>query len=77
MCHDFEDEIVKNKAFEHANVIFTELWALANEIMLSIMQNFKFFSKTNFRSTGVYVLSSISKTLHNFSTGFFPVYRGQ
>ena len=38
----FEDEIVHNKAFEHANLIFTELWALTNEIMLNIMQNFKF-----------------------------------
>ena len=34
------------------------------------------FSKTNFRLTRVYVLSSISKTLHNFSTGFFAMYRG-
>ena len=34
------------------------------------------FSKTNFGPTGVYVLSSISRTLHNFSTGFFSIYRG-
>ena len=34
------------------------------------------FSKTNFRPTGVNVLSSISKTLHNFSTGFSPMHRG-
>ena len=38
----FEDEIVNNKAFEHANVIFTVPWALANEIMLNVIQNFKF-----------------------------------
>ena len=37
----FEDEIVNNKAFEHANLIFTEPWALKNEIMLNIMQKFK------------------------------------
>ena len=37
----FEDEIVNNKAFEHANLIFTEPWALTNEIM-NIMQNVKF-----------------------------------
>ena len=43
----FEDEIVNNKAFEQANLIFTEPWALTNEIMLNIMQNFK----TNFRPT--------------------------
>ena len=49
----FEDEIVNNKAFEHSNQIFTEPWVLANNIMLNIMQNFKFFSKTNFRPTGV------------------------
>ena len=29
----------------------------------------------NFKLTGVYVLSSISVTLHNFSTGFFPMCR--
>ena len=73
----FEDEVVNNKAFQHANLIFTEPWALTNGIMLNILQNFKFdFLKTNFRSTGEYVLSSISKILHSFSTGFFPMYRG-
>ena len=30
------------KIFEHANLIFTEPWALANQIMLNAMQNFKF-----------------------------------
>ena len=35
----FEDEIVNNKAFEHANLIFTKPWALTNEIMLNIKQN--------------------------------------
>ena len=60
----FEDEIVKNKAFEHANRIFIEPWALTNEFMLNIMQNFNFdFLKANFG-------------LHNFSAGFFPMYRG-
>ena len=37
----FGDEIINNNAFEHANLIFTETWALRNEIMLSIMQTFK------------------------------------
>ena len=47
----FEDEIVNNKAFEHANLIFTEPWALANEVMLNIMQNFKFgFLKKEFEA---------------------------
>ena len=27
--------------FEHANLIFAESWALANEIMLNIIQNYK------------------------------------
>ena len=27
---------------EHANLIFIEPWVLMNEIMLNIMQNFKF-----------------------------------
>ena len=45
----FEDEIVNNNAFEHTNLIFTAPWALTNEIMLSIMQNFKFdFLKSEF-----------------------------
>ena len=38
----FEGEIINNKTLEHASLIFTELWALANEIMLNIMQNFKY-----------------------------------
>ena len=33
------------------------------------------FSKPKFSPTGVYVSSSISKTLLNFPTGFFPMYR--
>ena len=73
----FEDEIVNTKAFEDANLIFTEPWALTNKIMSNIMQNLNLiFSKTNFRPIGLYALSSISKTLHNFSTGFSPMYRG-
>ena len=44
-----EDEIINNKTLEPASLIFTELWALANEIMLNIMQNFKFdFLKNKF-----------------------------
>ena len=45
----FEDERVHNKSFEHASLIFTEPWALTNEIMLKIIQNFKFdFLKKEF-----------------------------
>ena len=32
----FADGIVSNKAFEHANLIFTEPWTLMNEITLNI-----------------------------------------
>ena len=47
----FEDEIFNKKAFEHANLIFTEPWALTNETMLNIMQNFKFdFLKNEFQA---------------------------
>ena len=60
---------MKNKTFEHPSLTFTESWTLANEIMLIIMQNFKYFSIANFGSTGVYVLSSVSRTLHNFCKG--------
>ena len=45
----FENEIVNNKAFDLANLIFTDPWALKNEIILNIMQNFKFdFLKNEF-----------------------------
>ena len=45
---------------------------MTNEIMLYIMQNFKFhFLENELRPIGVHVLSSISKALLNFSTGFF------
>ena len=47
----FEDEIINNKTFEHAGLIFTEPWALANEITLNMMQNFKFdFLENEFRA---------------------------
>ena len=45
----FEDEIVNSKVFEHADLIFTELCLLMNEIMLNIIQNFKIdFLKNEF-----------------------------
>ena len=46
----FEDEMVYNKAIEQANLIITDPWALlTNEIMLNIIQNFKFdFLKNEF-----------------------------
>ena len=37
----FENETIK-RIFEHASLIFTEPWALEDEIMLNIMRNFKF-----------------------------------
>ena len=49
----FENEIVNNKAFDYANLIFTDPWALKNEIILNIMQNFKFdFLKNKFEADG-------------------------
>ena len=45
----FEDKIINSKTLEHAALVFTERWALANKIMLNIMQNFKFdFLKNEF-----------------------------
>ena len=38
----FENEIVDNKAFEQLSLIIAETWALSNQNMLNIMQNFKF-----------------------------------
>ena len=47
----FEAEIVNNEGFEQANLIFTEPWALTNEIMLNINQNFKLdFLKNKFEA---------------------------
>ena len=41
--------IFEDATFEDANLIFTASWALTNEIMLNIMQNFKFdFLKNEF-----------------------------
>ena len=45
----FEDEITNEKTLENANLFVTETRSLANEIMLNIMQNFKFdFLKKEF-----------------------------
>ena len=45
----FEDETINNKAFEHANMNFTEPWALTNEIMFNFIQNVKLdFLKNEF-----------------------------
>ena len=44
--------------------------------MLNIMENFKFyFVKSDFGTIGMYVLSVISRTLHNFSDGSFQCIR--
>ena len=74
----FKNDIVNNKGSQHANLIFTEPWVLANEIMLNVMLIFNLtFSKSNFKPTGVNALTSIFKTLHSFSTEFFPMCRGK
>ena len=38
----FENEIINKKTFEHASLIFTEPWTLANEIILNMIQKLKF-----------------------------------
>ena len=38
----FENKIINKNTLEHASLIFTKPLALAYEIMLNIMQNFKF-----------------------------------
>ena len=38
----FKDEMINNKAFEHIILIFTEPWALENEIMLNLMHKLIF-----------------------------------
>ena len=68
----FEDEIVITKLL---NML---IWSLLSpgRCWISCKTLNLIFSKTNFWPTGLYVLSSISKILHNFSTGFFSMYRG-
>ena len=59
----FEDEIINNKTLEHAGLIFTEPWTVANEIMLNVKQNFKFdFLESEFWADWGISLSSISRT---------------
>ena len=38
----FAIKVINYNNFDHASLIFAEPWKLANEIMLNIMQNFKF-----------------------------------
>ena len=54
ICHLFHNhqnvflQLINSKTFEHVRLTFTELGALANEIMLNMMQNLKsIFSKMN------------------------------
>ena len=35
-------KVINNNTAENASLIFTEPWALSKEIMLNIMENFKF-----------------------------------
>ena len=71
-----KDEIVSMKAFEHANLIFTEPLALTIETCWIYCKTLNLiFSKTNLRLIGVYVLCSISRTLHDFSAVFFSICR--
>ena len=66
---------IRMMTLEQDSLIFNEPWVLANEIMLNKMQNFKFdFLENEFWLTGVYVSSSISRTLHKFFMGFFSMY---
>ena len=74
-CTKFEDEIIHKKTLANASLNFIEPWALANEIMLNIMQNSKFdFLENEFSGDWVYILGSISRTLDNFFTALFWKY---
>ena len=64
--------LINNKTFENVSVIFDEPLALANEIMLNIMQSFNMiFSKTNFEQTGVYFQFPFPETYLIFLRDFF------
>ena len=67
--------LINNKTFENVSVIFDEPLALANEIMLNIMQSFKYdFLENEFWADWGVLSISISRNLLNFSTGFFSMY---
>ena len=51
-------------------------WMKSKTFKCDFLKNEFYDFLKNTPPTGVYVLSSISKTWHNFSTGFFPMYRG-
>ena len=52
-------------------------WNQSNEIMLNTMQNYKFdFHRNEFWTDWGVRFNFHSKTLHNFTTGLFSLYRG-
>ena len=60
-------QLINNKVFEHANLIFTELLALAN-----VMKNFK----TDFLENEFWVNWCVRFKLYFHSMGYFSLYRG-
>ena len=72
----FEDEIVNDKAFEHASLIFTEPWVLTNKIMLNIMESLKFDFLNKFWASWGVRFNSISRTLAKNSGVYFTKYKG-
>ena len=72
-----KQQLAPSKTFENASLIFTDPWALANEIMLNRIQDFEFdFPENGFwAGWGVYFKFRF-QNLTYFSTGFFSMYRG-
>ena len=69
--------LINNKSFEHANLIFTEPWALANQIMLNITQNFKFdFLENEFWADWCVHFKFHFPNLASFFHGIFSLYNG-
>ena len=66
-----------NKTLEHGNLILLNsgCWRMKSCWIYCKTLNL-IFSNTNIGLIGVYVLSSISRIRHNFSTGAFSMYRG-
>ena len=72
------NKLINNKTFEHASLIFTEPWALANEIMLNIMQKFKldFLENQFWADWGVHFKFHFQNLSRIFQRDFGSMYRG-
>ena len=69
--------LINSKTFEHADLIFTEPWTLTNEIMLNIIQSFKFdFSRKRILGRLGWTFYVPFQEPYLIFPRFFLIYRG-